>query len=119
MNKLTIYTLLATGLLLLNSPEAAAHGSKHGKHYGPKHSYAYSYRHYGHRDRFYGYDRYRHYGYAPNYRRVKHMPRWLSRNRSFVHWYDHTHHRRDRRLAWEVLFDIYRWEHSHHRYRRY
>jgi hypothetical protein len=38
------------------------------------------------------------------------MPRWLKHNRAFRHWYRHTPLKRDRRLAWNELFDIYRFE---------
>ena len=40
------------------------------------------------------------------------MPRWLKRDHSFRKWYTHTRLKRDRRLAWNQLFDIYRWETS-------
>ena len=43
-------------------------------------------------------------------RRAHHMPRWLKHNRGFRHWYRHTPLKRDRRLAWNQLFDIYRFE---------
>jgi hypothetical protein len=38
------------------------------------------------------------------------MPRWLKRNESFRQWYRHSSLRRNWRLAWDDLFDIYRWE---------
>ena len=38
------------------------------------------------------------------------MPRWLKRDKGFRHWYRHSPLKRDRRLAWHQLFDIYRFE---------
>lgn len=38
------------------------------------------------------------------------MPRWLKRHRGFRHWYRNSRYRYNRRLAWEGLWDIYRWE---------
>ena len=86
MNKLMTTALIAGGLMLMNSPEAAAH--KEVRHVYQPMPYVYA-----------------------EVRRADHMPRWLKRNHSFRKWYKRTPLRRDRRLAWHQLFDIYRWEH--------
>ena len=100
MNKVMMTALIAGGLMLVNSPEAAAHKEV-------RHTYQTS--------------AYYHYDYNAEVRRSKHMPRWLKRNDSFGRWYKHTQLKRNPRLAWNELFDIYRWErHYEHRYdRRY
>ena len=49
-----------------------------------------------------------HYDYRV--RRSHHMPRWLKRNRGFRHWYRHSPYQYNRRVGWEGLWDIYRWE---------
>lgn len=98
MNKLMTTALVAGGLMLLNSPEATAHKEVRNVYEPPAY-----------------YDTYRH----VEYRRSTHMPRWLKRNHSFRKWYQHTRLRRDRRLAWDQLYDIYRferrWGMSYHR----
>ncbi|MGB5511281.1 MAG: hypothetical protein WBM87_06195 [Woeseiaceae bacterium] len=90
MNKMIVTTLLAGALLLLDAPEAAAHKQvrNHAQTWGH---------------------------YAVEHRRTQQMPRWLKRNKSFRHWYTHSSVRRDRRLGWHQLFDIYRWERSYKR----
>ena len=94
MNKIITVALLAGGLLLLDSPEAAAHKEVRNT-YQPS-SY-----------------------YRVETRRAKHMPYWLKRNKSFRHWYKHSRLRKNRHLAWHQLFDIYRWESVYTRtYRR-
>ncbi len=85
MNKLMTTALLAGGLMLMNSPEAAAHKEVHNVYQPPV---------YHHVDA----------------RRAHDMPRWLKRDHAFRKWYQHTQLKRDRRLAWNQLFDIYRWE---------
>ena len=87
MNKIVTVALIAGGLLLLDAPEAAAHKEVRNSYQPPAY-------------------------YHLEARRGKHMPLWLKRNRSFRHWYKHTRLRRDRRLAWHQLFNIYRWERS-------
>ena len=89
MNKLMTTALVAGGLMLINSPEAAAHKEVRNVYEPPAY-----------------YQPVRH----ADYRRSKHMPRWLKRDHSFRKWYKHTRLSRDRRLAWNQLFDIYRWE---------
>jgi hypothetical protein len=102
MNKLMTTALVAGGLMLMNSPEAAAHKEVRNVYEPPAY--------------------YQTVRYA-DYRRSKDMPRWLKHDRSFHKWYKHTRLRRDRRLAWNQLFDIYRWErrwgkvHYQYRYR--
>jgi len=85
MNKLMTTALIAGGLMLMNSPEAAAHKEVRNVYQPPAY-------------------------YHIDARRSDHMPRWLKRNHSFRKWYSHSRLKRDRRLAWNQLFDIYRWE---------
>ena len=85
MNKVITVALIAGGLMLLNSPEAAAHKEARNVYQPSVH-------------------------YQVEVRRSGHMPRWLKRNHAFRHWYAGTPLKRDRRLAWDHLFDIYRWE---------
>ncbi len=85
MNKIITVALIAGGLLLLDSPEAAAHKEARTV-YQPS---VY---------------------YRVETRRAKHMPYWLKRNVSFRRWYKHTRLRKNRHLAWHQLFEIYRWE---------
>ncbi len=89
MNKVMIAATLAGSLLLLNSPEAAAHKEVRNVYDSPGY--------YQHYDRI-------------DVRRTKHMPRWLKRKHGFRHWYRHTPLKRNKRLAWSELFEIYRWE---------
>lgn len=85
MNKLTLAAVIAGGLMLANTTGAKAHQEVRYVH----HSHAYT---------------------QIDVRRPKHMPRWLKRDKAFRHWYAHTPLRRDRRLAWNELFEIFRWE---------
>ena len=85
MKTLMTAAVIAGGLMLLNSPEAAAHTEVRNTYQPP----------------------------APVYyetRRSSHMPSWLKRDRDFRHWYSRTRLRHDRRLAWFQLHDIFRWE---------
>ena len=91
MNKVMTVVVIAGGLMLMNSPEAAAHKTVHNVYQPPTY-----YQSYGRIDE----------------RRAKHMPRWMERDRSFRHWYKRTPLRHDRRLDWYELFNIYRWERS-------
>jgi len=93
MNKIVTVALIAGGLLLLDSPEAAAHKEV-------RYSYQPS--------AF----------YRVETRRAKHMPFWLKRNQSFRKWYKRSRLRRNRHLAWHQLFDIYRWERANQRTHR-
>ena len=77
--------LIAGGLMLMHSPEAAAHKEVRNTYHAPAHSYV-------------------------DHRRIDHMPRWLRKDRDFRRWYRHSPLKRDRRLAWFQLYDIYRWE---------
>jgi hypothetical protein len=85
MNKLMTTALIAGGLLLLNSPEAAAHKEVRNSYHAPAYVYI-------------------------DHRRADRMPRWLHRNSDFRHWYRHSPLRRDRGLAWFQLYDIFRFE---------
>jgi len=85
MNKILTVALIAGGLLLLDSPEAAAHQEIRS-----------TYQPYAH--------------YRLEHRRSDRMPYWLKRNQSFRKWYRQTRLRKNRHLAWHRLFDIYRWQ---------
>jgi len=85
MNKLMIAVVFAGGLMLMNSPEAAAHQEVRNLHDS---------RTYAHLE----------------WHRPAQMPGWLHRNKAFRHWYARTPLQRDRRFAWEQLFEIYSWE---------
>ena len=123
MNKVILATVMACGLLLLDAPEAAAHEQRDSQYRAPPHqahgrdSYSRDgYRREHKYDR--RYDNRRGY-YGSHYRRTNEMPRWLKRNKSFRHWMRHSGLRENRRLSWNQLFDIYRWEHYNYRYDRY
>lgn len=96
MNKVMTAALVAGGLMLLNSPEAAAHTEVRYSHQPPPY-----------------YSNYRGYYRGVEMRRTEHMPRWLKRNVSFRKWYRHSSLQRNRRIAWGEIFDIYRWERRH------
>lgn len=87
MNKLMTAAVIAGGLMLLNSPEAAAHKEVRNVYQSPAYHHV-----------------------RVDVRRSQHMPRWLKHDKGFRHWYRHTPLKRDRRLAWHQLFDIYRFE---------
>ncbi|MCH9694611.1 MAG: hypothetical protein K0U72_08895 [Gammaproteobacteria bacterium] len=116
MNKILTTAILAGGLLLLDSPEAAAHTVVKNKHRPPAQHYV------DHRDRD-GYrgQQYRRDYYDRNARhgRVGKMPRWLKKKKSFRRWYKETPLRKSRRLTWNQLFEIYRWERAYFRYHRH
>jgi hypothetical protein len=131
MNKVILSTVMACGLLLLDAPEAAAHEQResqyratpyqsHGRDSYSRDGYRKGYRDGYRRDHKYDrrYDNRRGY-YGSHYRRTNDMPRWLKRNKSFRHWMRHSGLRENRRLSWNQLFDIYRWEHDNYRYDRY
>ena len=121
MNKIIASIVLTCGLLLLDSPEAAAHDQRHSPHRGSTIVYSDHYRGDAHGRRSYNRDGYYRNGYyrASAYKRANKMPHWLKHDRSFRRWYEHTQLRRDRYLSWQVMFDIYRWEHSGRRYRKH
>lgn len=85
MNKVMMIALLVGGLFLIDVPEAAAHKAVYNVHYQPAYRYT-------------------------EVRRAKHMPYWLKRDKSFRHWYRQSTLRRDLRLSWRQLFEIYHWE---------
>ncbi len=85
MNKTITAALIASGLLILDSPEAAAHSEVRVSYQPPI-------------------------VYRLEHRRPQHMPHWLKRDRDFRKWYRHTRLRRHRHLSWHQLFDIYHWE---------
>jgi hypothetical protein len=85
MKKLITAAVIAGGLMLLNSPEAAAHTEVRNMYQPPARVFYET-------------------------RRSNHMPSWLKRDRNFRHWYSRTRLRHDRRLAWFQLYDIFRWE---------
>jgi competence CoiA-like predicted nuclease len=85
MNKLMIAAVIAGGLMLLDSPGAAAHTQVHNVYRAPVYT-------------------------RVNVHRSGHMPAWLHRQKAFRHWYRHSPLQRERRLAWHQLYEIYRWE---------
>ena len=91
MNKVMTIVVIAGGLMLMNSPEAAAHKTVHNVYQPPTY-----YQSYGRFDEG----------------RPRQMPRWLKRDKSFRHWYGGTPLKHNRRLDWNELFHIYRWERS-------
>jgi hypothetical protein len=114
MNKFIAIALAAGSLLLLDSTPAAAHNDARDKHSRSDDHYSRSY------DRdFKTYRGHRRGYYETRYKRSKHMPRWLKKDRAFRHWYKHTHLRANYRISWNQLFDIYIYEHRFHSYRRY
>jgi hypothetical protein len=115
MNKILISTVIAFGLLLLDSPEAAAHEETYSQY--TSHNIDKSVRKSASRDRYR--DEYRRDNRKTTPTRAKKMPRWLKEDRSFRRWYEHTQLQRIRTLSWNQLFDIYRWEYSYFRSRRY
>ncbi len=123
MNKIIISTVIACGLLLLDSPEAAAHEETyaHQRSHSDNRPDSYYRNKYGRRTDSHGRyrDSYRREYHWTKLTRAKKMPRWLEQDRSFRRWYEHTQLRRDRHLSWSQLFDIYRWEHYYVRYRRH
>lgn len=121
MNKILTFTLLTCGLLLLDIPEAAAR--KEVRNYEIPPSVQRGFREQQsvvrakkYRSKGYSYDRYRGQRYYKQYRRSSKMPVWLKRNRSFTHWYSRSQVRRDRRLSWTIVFEIYQWQRSHRYY---
>ncbi len=85
MNKIITVALVAGGLLLLDSPEAAAHKEVRNVYQPSAH-------------------------YRVEHRRARHMPYWLKRDKAFRRWYKRTKVRRYRYMSWHRLYDIYLWE---------
>jgi len=119
MNKVLIGSILACGLLLLESPEAAAHEEKGRQHRPPAHNHSYDYRRDSHSYDYYSRNIDRGERHDKRHRREKKMPSWLKRDRSFRRWLDDTRLDQNRYVTWYQLFDIYRYERSYPRYRRY
>ena len=118
MNKVMLSAVIACGLLLLDSPEAAAHEETF-RQYRSHANYSDKFHRDVYRRDAYSRDGYRRDHFKAKYDRAKRMPRWLKRNMSFRHWYGNTRLRKNRRLSWDQLFDIYYWERRYFRYRRY
>jgi len=119
MNKVLIGSVLACALLLLESPEAAAHEER-GSHYRPPaYNYSVAYRRDSHSRGYYSRDKHRGDRYDNRHKRTTKMPKWLNRDRSFRRWFEHTRLRRNRQITWNQLFDVYRWEHFYYRYHRH
>ena len=119
MNKLLLSTAIACGLLLLDAPEAAAHEQRGRQHSSPMYD---SYDKAGrgnHGRRSYRREGYKRYDYSSAYERGKKMPKWIRGDRSFRHWFERSHLRRDRWMSWHQVFEIYRWERSYRRYYRH
>jgi hypothetical protein len=125
MNKVLIATILACGLLLLESPEAAAHENKGHQYRHADRDQFIDYRRDRARDRdsrsraYYARNTDRGERYDTRHKRAKNMPNWLKRDRSFRHWLEHTRLEKNRHISWHQLFDIYRWERSYRGYRRH
>jgi len=122
MNKVVLSTLIACGLLFLDAPEAAAHDDRDRQYRSHRYDNSDSYRRDsysrdGYRERYRSDYKRKHFG--SRHKRAKEMPRWLQRNKSFRHWIRHSRLRENRRLSWNELFDIYRWEHPYYRYYRH
>ena len=94
MNKFSVALLLATGLFLIDVSPAAAHSGVDGIRV----------------------DRY---DYQFHSVRRHNMPRWLWRDKGFRHWYQRSPIKRFRRISWNQLFEIYRWERRYFRGRYY
>lgn len=86
MNKLMIAAVIAGSLMLLDSPGAAAHTQVNNAYRAPIHDA------------------------RIDVHRSGHMPAWLHRHKAFRHWYRQSPLKRDRRLAWHQLYEVYRWE---------
>lgn len=112
MNKVLLTAIVAAGLTVGMTPEAAAHPEVRGAHDGPAYSdrdrRAHSRDYYARNDR-----RVRDYYYQ---NRANKMPRWLKRKKSFRRWYKDSPITKYRFLTWNQLYDIYRWEKSYFRY---
>lgn len=116
MNKILLTVLVTGGLMLLDSPEAAAKDNGHDKRSRSGDHYS---RDYDRDDRSHR----RHHN-TRKYKRPSHVPYWLKHDREFRRWLKHSHWHNDRRLSWNRLFEIYRYEHHYsrhynHHYRRY
>jgi hypothetical protein len=85
MNRLMTAAVIAGGLMLAHSPEAAAHKEVRHVYQPPAYTYV-------------------------EVRLDSHMPRRLKHDKGFRHWYRYTPLRHDRRIAWGALFEIYKWE---------
>ena len=94
MNKLAASLLLAAGLFSLDISPAAAHPQT---------------------DRVHVYND----GYRYESRRHNAMPRWLKRNRGFREWFRYSPLKRYRRISWNELYEIYRWERRYFGSRHY
>jgi len=103
MNKTIISIFMACGLLLIDTPDAAAHEESWTAYRVPAH--------------YRNDTRYRDHRHAIPVR-ASSMPRWLKEDRSSRHWYKHSRLQRNPYLSWHELFDIYRWENTRDRHRR-
>jgi hypothetical protein len=119
MNKVLIASILACGLLLLDSPEAAAHDEKGKQHRPPVYNHAYDYRRDSHSRDYYSRNNYRDERHDKRHKRANKMPKWVKHDRSFRRWLDLTGLDRNRYVTWHQLFDIYLWERPYLRNRRH
>ena len=114
MNQVLITAIIAAGLTMGMTPEAAAHPEARGYHDGPK---------YSDRDRrAHSRDYYERNSYRRDYyqhKRASKMPRWLKKKKSFRRWYKDSPISKYRFLSWNQLYDIYRWERAYFRYHRH
>ena len=117
MNKVLIATVLACGLLLLESPEAAAHEGKGSHSRQVDRDRSDGHRRDSHSRDYYSRNAYRSERHDTRHKRAKKMPKWLKHDRSFGRWFEYTRLQWNRNLSWNELFDIYRWERSYFKYR--
>lgn len=85
MNKLSVSLLLAASLFLIEVSPAVAHSGNDGARANDR-------------------------GHHAQILRRHDMPRWLRRNDGFRHWYRRSPLSQYRRISWNQLFDIYRFE---------
>jgi hypothetical protein len=119
MNKVLIATALACGLLLLESPEAAAHEENSHQYRHVDRDRSGAERRDSHSRDYYRRNTDRTERYDTRHKRARQMPSWLKHDRSFARWLDHTGLHSTRHVSWRQLFDIYLWERSSYRYRRH
>ena len=61
------------------------------------------------------------YKWYPQYSQVREykreFPHWLRKDRDFKRWYHHNQFNRVRRVSWNRLYDMYRYERTHYAYK--
>ncbi len=115
MLKVMPLAIVAAGLMLMHTPEAAAHPEVRTTRVVP--AYDVDYRRESHSRDYYARNRYEREYYK--HKRAGKMPKWLKKKKSFRRWYRDTPLNRYRFLSWNQLYDIYRWERSYFLYHRH